>query len=167
MKNLFLALLSLFLFSCSDKGGDSNSNISLFNDCTFRLHHGELLKESSTASQKLYEQYFNNTSIQIPLFKHIEHTGYDIFVGVPVSTSVEGISKAVLKAHNSSLDNFKIDKNYCFNRYIVKGVYFTELAIKIDDKSLFYISSTTSNKLFADSLLNFRDLSKRISKGGM
>jgi hypothetical protein len=165
LKNLFFAILSLFLFSCSNKGGDSNSDIPLFNDCTFKLHSGELLTESNTATQRLYENYFNNTDIQIPLFKHIKHTEYDIFIGIPVGTSVEGMSKTVLEKHNSTLDNFKKDRNYCYNQYILNGLYITELAIKIDDKSLFYISSITSNKLFVDTLLNYRELSRRILKG--
>jgi len=165
MKNLFYAFLSLLLLSCSGKNIDKKSSITLFNDCIFNLTNGEILSEPNIAAQKLYENYFNNSEIQIPLFKHIKHVGYDIFVGIPVRTSVDDISKTVLEKHNRSLSNFISEKNSCYNQYLLNGSYIVEMAIRIDDKSLFYIAAITSNKILADSLLSFNELSGRITKG--
>ena len=155
----------MFLFSCFNKTVDNNIDIPLYNGYVFKLSNGEIFTDSNTSARKIYEKYFNKKAIQIPLFKHIKHSEYDLFVGIPVNTSIDEISKTVIEKHNIPLKNYKNDNNFCYNQYNSEDLYITELAIKVDEKSLFYISAITSSKIIADSILNNLELSRRIVKG--
>jgi len=165
MRNMLFVLLSLFIVSCFNKDEKQSLAVPLFNDQLFNMYDGELLEHLTPATQKMYEDYFNNTEIQIPLFKHIKHDKYDIFIGLPVNASVSGISEFVLEKHDGSLRNHRTDNNFCYNQYSEKGLYLTEYAIKLDNRSLFYIASITQSKIIADSLFNVSKLERRISKG--
>ena len=155
----------LFIVSCSNKNGDKDLTVPLFNDQEFKLYNGEMLSPVTSTTQKIYEKYFNNTVVQIPLFKHIKNNKYDIFIGIPVNTSVNEISKSVLEKHDSSLGNYKTENNFCYNQYNAQGLYLTEFAINVENKSLIFISSIAQSKIIADSLFSSWKLLQRIHKG--
>ncbi len=164
MKYIFLVSLAFVFAACSNKEKTDNSEVLLFNNFSFKLHNGEIVTESSTSIQKTFEKYFNNSAIQIPLFKHIKHTDFDIFIGVPVNTSISEINKVVLAKHNSTAKENQSNNDYCYSQYNSNGLYFTELAVNAGGKSIFYISSISSSESIADSLFNHSELSKRITK---
>lgn len=145
--------------SCTSK---KENELPLFNELSFKMSEGESNNEINSESKNLYFKYFNNQNIQVPLFRHISHKNYQIFIGIPFNSSIEAMTQAQSKKIDSMLINFKSDTSSFYNKYKVDEIYITEYAAKFASKSLIYISTMSDSRALTDSLFNELALSKRI-----
>ena len=145
--------------SCTSKKQDE---IPLFNELTFKIHDGEAIGEINSNTKNQYFKYFNNQPVQVPLFKYIKHTNYEIFIGIPYDTSIEVLVKSQIEKQDSSINNFKSDSLYYYKNYKRDAFYITEYAAKVAGKSLIYISTMSDSRKLTDSLFNESELSNRI-----
>jgi len=160
MKNIYILFLFVILFSCSTK---NRNEIHLFNGLRLKLNSQEHIVKIQPSVKDKYTSYFNSQTIQIPLFKHIIHSNYDIFVGIPFNTTIQELSKEKSKITCDTVYVFNSDSNSYYQKYIKNNLYITEYAKEYKDKGLLYISSVTKSKKISDSLFNQLDICKRIT----
>lgn len=151
---------SLILFlSCTNV---KNDEISLFNKLNFKILSGEYECEINSSTQDTYRRFFDNNKIQIPFFKHIKHSNYDIFIGIPYNTSLKQIIQDRIQNLDTLSTKFKSD-SVSFFKAFRKDIYFiSEYSIIVSNKTLIYVSTLSLSKEVSDSLFNYLSLSKRI-----
>lgn len=160
MKKIFIVILILSVISCTSK---KQNGLVLFNELTFKMYEGEANVEINDKTKDQYFKYFHNELIQIPLFKHIKHNNYEMFIGIPYKTSIRKIVTSQEEKQDSTKTNFNSDAQYYYNTNKKEGIYIAEYATKVDDKSLIYIATLSSSSGLRDSLFNESALSKRIN----
>lgn len=144
-------------------GSKKQHEIQLFNELTFQIYKGEAITDVNYNSKTQYFKYFNNQTIQIPLFKYIKHNDYEIFIGIPYNTSIENMLKNQLEKQDCTMTNFRIDSLAYYKKYVRDNFYITEYATKSPSKSLIYIATISKLANLSDSLFNELELVKRIN----
>lgn len=158
MKNPFLFLFLIFIISCSNI---KNNEIALFNETSFIIFEDEVICSIDFETKNKYTENFNNSNIQVPLFKYIKNNNYEIFIGIPYNTSIDLLYQKK-NGINDSLLNSKLDSLCYFKNYKRSEKYITEYVSKVDASSLIQISTMTISKEISDSLFNIFELSKRL-----
>lgn len=160
MKTSVIKILVLIsIISCS---GGKRDEIDLFNGLSFKMEEGETLANIDFITSDMYTKYFNSGNIQAPLFRHIKHAGYDIFIGIPYNTSIVAMVEDQLERKDSAITSFRSDSLRYYKNYKRDAYYITEYAAKAANKSLIYICTMSNTKELADSLFNELKLSERI-----
>ncbi len=163
MRMFFTLCLIASLIACSKEKEKSNE-VLLFNNIVFALQKGEVVEPIDEPVKNKYFKYLGNQNIQIPLFRYIKHTNYEIFIGLPFNTSIKDIVDSQLNKteakDTSSL--FQNSPSAFYKKNNKDDVYITAYASEIDKKSLIYITAITASKALSDSLFNQNELSKRI-----
>ena len=158
MRNSLLLLLIVSVLSCTT---EKRNEIPLFNEVTFILLEGENIVDIKPAITERYFSHFINHSFQIPLFRYIENSNYEIFIGIPYGTSIKKLINSQLINQDSSLIDSKSDSvSYYFKKHEKKSSYITEYAVNFEN-NLIYILSVTNSKEVSDSLFNYFELSER------
>jgi len=160
MKKISLVLLILTLISCT---GNKQNQVPLFNELSFKMQSGESNVEIDSDAKTQYQKYFTYQFIQIPLFKHIHHSDYEIFIGIPFNTSLDAMVKNQLQKPDSLKIYLKSDSTRFFNSYKTDSCYVTEFANKLASNTLIYVSVLTRSKELSDSLFKESELTKRIN----
>lgn len=160
MKNSIIVLIFLSILSCSD----INRNIiPLFNGITFEMNEGEEMGVITSSVKEIYAENFNNSEIQIPLFRYIKHSNYQIFIGIPYNTSINELTQNQLRKQEDLISNLKGDSLYFYDRYKRGDFYMTEYAAMFSNNSLIYISTISPSKELTDSLFIQSELLSRIN----
>lgn len=162
MKKLIL-FACVLIISCSNKKSD---NINLFNKISFKLYENEDVASRDEQVIKTYDYYLNNyTDIQIPLFKYIKHKDYEIFIGIPFSTSISDIKNIELTENdNLSIICNKSDSLYLYQQIKMNNLYVTKYFSNVGSKpSLLYFAAITKSKKISDSLFKRQEIEKRIT----
>jgi hypothetical protein len=160
MKNSVIILLVITILSCSR---EKKNEILLFNEIKFKINEGEAIGIVNSKIKNIYTENFNNSQIQVPLFKYIKHNNYEIFIGIPYNTSIEALVQNQLEKHDSIITNIKSDTLSYYIKYKRNGLYITEYAANVASNSLIYISTMSISKELTDSLFNKLDFSSRIN----
>ena len=160
MKYFYIVLLSISVISCTV---EKKNETPLFNGLTFNLYDGEAIEEINSRTGERYSCFFNDGIIQIPLYKYIKHSNYDIFIGIPYNTSIEALVKSKIAKQDSTDAYFKSDSVSFYKKYAKDGLYITEYASKIEDLSLIYIAAMSESRELSDSLFTETKLSERIN----
>lgn len=157
MKKILGAFVFLFIFSCSN---EKENEIPLFNGLTFQLNEGESIGEIDSRAKENYAQYFNSP-FQIPLFKYIKHSNYEIYIGLPYNTSIEVMTQYELNKQDSSLAklNLETDSISYYKEYEKYNFHIAEYAVKKEGNSLIYIATLSDSIGFITS----SNLSNRIN----
>ena len=102
MNKLFasILLLLLFTFSCTSEASPDNG-LSLFNDLIFNDNPEEVSQEITPESQTTYKQHFLHGELQIPLYRHLSHSKYDLFIGIPYRTSLADLKQDYFAVQDS------------------------------------------------------------------
>ncbi len=133
----------LLIFSCTS---EKEEYMHLFDGVNFRLKDGETVGKTDAKVLQKYNTYFNNLdSAQIPLFKYIRGTTYEIFIGLPLDFDInEILHHKILNIYslNKKLDP-KSDTSIYFLNYYDKqnNNYFEEYLIKPTETSLIYLAA--------------------------
>lgn len=159
MKKYLPVLGFIFFISCNSHNDNS---IALFNDLSFELGKGEKLAEITSGTQSNYAGFISQKKVQIPLFRYIKATGYDIYIGIPYNTSLSELNDSKLLGDSLSLEN-KVDSlSFNFNTFAKDSTYFCEY-IQKSQNNLLYILAVTESKQLLDSLFNYNVLAKRVN----
>jgi len=160
MKNSVIILLIITILSCSR---EKKNEIPLFNEITFKINKGEAIGVVNSKIKNIYTENFNNSEIQVPLFKYIKHNNYEIFIGIPYNTSIEELAQNQLEKQDSLMTNLSSDSLCYYKKYKRNDFYIAEYAAKVANNSLIYISTMSISRELTDSLFNKLDLSNRIN----
>ena len=158
MQKLITFVSLIFFLSCTQK---DSRDLNLFNKVSYQMQAGEAISIVSPKVSDLYKLYFNNQSIQVPLYKYIEHSKYVVFVGIPYNTSIGDLIKTKKESADCNELFFESDSASFFKKYYKDGLYVCEYAT-IVDKGTIYLASTTKHKEVADSLFSRLKMSNRI-----
>lgn len=166
MKIQYLWLIFvLFLGSCSGTKNNSANNSKVvhfgLND-KMCLIEGEQAQPNSKSGLIEYEQNCIPQTISIPLNKTIEAAKYQIYIGIPITSSLDKLKQAINqqykenileKRSNSKTQEFLIKSSYLYNYQVVhktksKNVFVFNLVSK-DAKLVkkFYDEKYLINKL--------------------
>jgi hypothetical protein len=160
MKNRLIILLLLFIFiSCNQK--KDNRYLSLFNNISFITETNERPAKVITPSIKdTYQSLYNQSSIQIPLFKCIQANEYTLYIGLPYNTSISKLIESQ-SAHQAHFSDFRSDSlTYYYLSQKTNDVYLAEYTVNCNG-NLIYVLAETKNSAVCDSLFNFDKLSNR------
>lgn len=160
MKNLIIVLIFLSILSCSDV---NRNIIPLFNEITFEMNEGEEMDVITSSIKDIYAENFNNSEIQIPLFKYIKHSNYQIFIGIPYNTSINKLTLNQMRKQEDLISNLKSDSLYFYDRYKRGDFYMTEYAAMFSNNSLIYISTISPSKELTNSLFIQTELKRRLN----
>lgn len=154
-----IAFFSLaLLLSCSHK---DSKELYLFNNASYQMQEGEFISTVRPKINDLYRSYFNNQSLQVPLFKYIHHSRYNVFIGIPYNTSIGNMINAKKLSSDCQDLVFEFDSHSFFKKYYKNRLYICEYATSLD-KGTIYLALTTGKKEISDSLFSKQKISKRI-----
>jgi hypothetical protein len=66
--------------------------VLLFNNISFKLNNNEKVVDIDKEKKDIFNSYFNEESIQIPLYRCIKSDNYLIFLAIPFNTSVKELA---------------------------------------------------------------------------
>lgn len=127
------------------------------------MNEGEEMGVITSSVKEIYAENFNNSEIQIPLFRYIKHSNYQIFIGIPYNTSINELTQNQLRKQEDLISNLKGDSLYFYDRYKRGDFYMTEYAAMFSNNSLIYISTISPSKELTDSLFIQSELLSRIN----
>lgn len=162
---IYLATVSILLNSCSTSNGNIPSDsFPLFNGFGFRLHRGEAISLLDSAVVNEYAKRWKGQPMQVPLYKHINHERYELFLGLPFNTSIRQawLTKSVL--NQTKIQVLESDSStfvYSVQHQDSASTY--ELFIE-KEGNLFYILALGNNKETLDSTFSYKSLSSRLEK---
>ena len=157
MRIITLFIVFLTLFGCVEK---DSSGIELFNGITFDLTENE--KEISI-SKTVELQYHKPDSIHnIPLFKYVMGEDYQIYIGIPIRTSVDKYYAAKKAEADSAFNAIKTDDSY-YNYQKVDSIYVVEMLIE-KEQNTFFIKGQTSNEGLLKTVLSDQNILKRFTQ---
>jgi hypothetical protein len=146
LKNLSIILFSVLLFTYSCINSD-RKRIKFSNDnLEFQLLSGENIIDKNIEIVEKYDSLFNNNeSFQNPLLNYINHKDYEIFIGLPISSSARLISNYKLKDIDTSNCNFIFENNTLFISFQNDSLYFSEYIREFKDNYLVSVSTISNN----------------------
>ncbi len=162
MKKVIALLCStMILCACTSK---KESEITLFNDITFKLIEGERSVNINAKAKENFHFYTSeHTSIQMPLFKNIESEYYTIYIGIPINTSIKQLA-ALKSSHIDNPLSFNTDEaSYLYISHYNRNKYISEYCKKIDNNTI-YVLTVSHTPETSDTLFNMEALSKRFNQ---
>lgn len=137
--------------------------ISLFNEIFFNLKDGEELATIDINKKDIFNSYFEDKSIQIPLFKCISSNNYLIFIGIPYNTSIKELYSDNL-THSLNMTYSESDSiNYFYKAYNNDNEQITIYTQNFSN-NLVYVLTVSNSAELSDSLFNIDKLSNRFLK---
>ncbi len=154
MKKNISYLFILFILACSNK---IEGGIDLFNGNVFALATNE--KEALLTEEVKLNYNAPEPADNIPLFKCIKGIGYDLFIGIPIETSID--KYYALKKANGIQDSnlIKTDSTY-YNYVLIDGTYYVEMLLE-KEKSLFFVKAQTAKQNILETVLSKEEITKR------
>lgn len=149
--------LTFLLFACKST---NDNKIDLFNEISFNIVKDE--KVVNNNSQKdYYLSFFENSPIQVPLFKSILSDNYAIYIGIPVNLSVKELYEYKISQVEKAWDTETDSTSYYYLKYFNNENYIVEYC-KIVNNSSIYILANSKEEIIVDSLFSKSNLSARI-----
>ncbi|MEO0728144.1 MAG: hypothetical protein AAFZ63_26595 [Bacteroidota bacterium] len=163
MNRLLIILFLLPLSSCSS-GAPNDNELPLFNNLVMQLNTDETVQSITPESQEIYQRHFSQGDIQVPLYRHISHTEYDLFVGIPYRTSLKDLKEGYFAIQDSTWSqlNTQIDSISYYRIYQDSSYYRAEYAAESEDGSLIYLAAVGDTTRFAAYTFSTFDLTSRI-----
>jgi hypothetical protein len=161
MKGVILYLIfSLTLVSCNSK---QDKSVLLFNEISFKLNDNEEAVKIDSKKKEIFNSYFDENSVQIPLFRCIKSDSYLIYVGIPFNTSIKELTKNSL-TQTLNQKFFEGDSvNYFYKVYSNEKEQITSYTRNFNN-NLVYVLTITNSTVLADSLFDIKKLSNRFKQ---
>lgn len=171
---LFLLLLAA-LTGCTTKktGALQSEDITVFNNIVFSLSPEDTISNITPEIRDRYLQMLHVGRIQVPLYRYIRSDDYELFLGIPVNTSIKEFYslREAEKNENAAIDKASLVRSIITDSlsylYTIRDgksekIYHEYLAT-FDDNLVYVLgvytmTGTTCN----DSLLSYTALSKRL-----
>lgn len=162
MKILIVVVVLSFV-SCTTNNTDE---IYLFNNIRFVLNNGEKVLDINNDIKYKYQSLVSSTeSVQFPLFRYIQSSRYEIFVGLPINTTIPNLLGATVVKGDSTNEvlEYKSDSTtYIYRKYGESGL--TEYIVDCNDNliSIFVLADSTNlgSALFSQKSLSSRLISQ-------
>lgn len=161
MTRIFVyTLLIIFFVGCASS---KKNDIMLLNNYHFKLAAGEKVEPNDKEIVNRYEKYFNNDdSLQIPLYRYIKSTDYEMFIGIPMTTTLPQVSR--LEMNRDTLLTARDTQTSSFKQYQKDSLYVTRYFTSPDRENLMAFFVLTKSEKISDSLFNEELFSERIYK---
>lgn len=163
VKHLFLFCFPVFmLFSCA---AEKKDRVSLYNGTIFSLMKDEKTSELFPKIKDRYARHFNNAGkIQVPLYKYVGHPDYDIFIGIPVNTTMQELSSAYQTENGDSTIAIYSDSLTFYKQARRDSLYITTYITSFGANTLLCLFGLTHSETTADTVFNKSSLSGRFQK---
>lgn len=150
----------MLLICCTSK---HDNNVFLFNDISFKLIDGEEVVTIDSIMKETFISFFDDKTVQVPLFRCIKADSYLIFIGIPFNTSVKELAHLNL---SQSLQQtfFESDSINYFYKAFHSEFEFITVYTKSFDNNLVYVLTTSNIALLSDSLFNMEAISNRFNE---
>ena len=160
-KIIVLLCAAATLYACTSK---KESEITLFNNITFKLMEGEKNISVNAKAKENFHFYINkHTPLQIPLFKNIQSKDYTIYLGLPINTTIKQLA-ALRSNHINNPSSFDTDKtSYLYISYQNKNKHISEYCKTINNNTI-YVLTISSTPETSKALFNIEALSKRFNQ---
>ena len=156
-KIVILFFIGLILLqACTKK---DPSFLKLFNDVGFQLIDGENNALVDTILADEYRSYVLNPDYEFPLYRHIEHENYQIFIALPFNMDTEKLFN--LEYFNLNEIAIINNNNSIFFKHQNKDRLVTEYLFQ-HNQSVFHFLCITDDEQIHNNLLSQENLSKRI-----
>ncbi len=164
-----LLILLLFLTGCNPKAPRvfETGEIPVFNNIVFSLTPHDTIGSITPEIQAGYALLLNSNRIQVPLFRYIKSSDYELFLGIPVNTSVKEFY--ALKATDSTARIQSDSLTYLFVTHADKEKMYCEYIADFDGNLVYLLGVRKSDTTMGipgtmvDTLLNYQALSKRFT----
>jgi hypothetical protein len=134
MKWFFLVLV-FCVFACTHPGDD---HITLFNGLKLGLAPQEKIVQQESNVIPVYNNLFNcYEKVQLPLYRYVYHPDYEIFVGIPLGTSIRDLFKLIAEKETLEFDFCKPNSNLYILRYQKEGNQIVAYLSEFENNSLF------------------------------
>lgn len=161
MKKLILLIIIGFTLSQCKK--PTLNTIQLFNGIEFKLEGEEKISNKDSISNEFFKSIFDQSTIQAPLFKNIAATTYNLYLGIPINTSINKILKYKSTLSPSDEKIFTDSTTFFLIKYKKDDDYILELAKNFDDNLIYVVAKTKSAKI-SDSLFQKEVILNRFHK---
>lgn len=159
-KEIAFLCVVLTLWGCTSK---KENEIMLFNNTTFKLMEGETVTSIDAKIKGHYYSYVStNTTIQIPLFKSITSENYNIYLGLPIHTTVKKLADFKLKEVDSPSFFDSDTTSYFYIRHQNGDDYVSEYCQTMGGNTI-YVLAVVNALSVSDSLFNLEALSNRLN----
>lgn len=159
-KTILHLLICLTTVSCAP---EKDTEISLFNNVSFKLSENETITKIDTEKKKEFRSFFEKKAIQIPLFRCIKGDNYLIFIGIPFNTSVKELTEYGMNKELKNITSKSDSTQYTYQSYSTKNTIVSTYAQNFDDNIVYILTASNSPKL-SDSLFNIEMLSSRFNQ---
>lgn len=138
-------------------------HVNLFNRISFKLIDGEKVLKIDERLEQKFKSFFNNSTVQIPLFRCVQNDNYIIYIGIPYNTSLRELANRSLE-QTSSKAFFEGDTiNEIYKSYIKEEDFLTSY-IRNFDNNLVYVLAVAHSEQLSDTLFNREEFSNRFVK---
>jgi len=151
-------MLSLNMAACTS---GPNQDLMLFNNLKFKMHEEEQAVEIDNDTREQFAAYFDDLSVQIPLYRCITGRNYTVFIGIPLNAAISELARQNL-ADIFNPTVFAGDSvTFLYKKYRGENEVVSIYSKNFDRNRIFILASTNSAEL-SDSLFNIKALSDRI-----
>lgn len=162
MRNLLLIVSFAFLISCHQKD-HSDEAIEIFNNHTFKLDKAESSIPLTDEIHQRYDSLIAGKELQIPLFKYVKSSNYNLYIGVPYKTSLKKIKDQEIFPGTLRTSQKGKSGKFMHKTYTAYGSFLAEYAENLEG-NLVYVLGISSSKPTADSVFSLKSFSNRIQK---
>lgn len=135
----------------------NHNQVELIDGTHLLLQEKEVLKTPDPLVGEQYTRLFNAGPIQIPLFKYLKHPDYELFVGLPIDSSIPEIWQ-----RDSSLTD--VTDSLFYRCYSIENLNIAEYASKTPQGTLLFIAYVSSSLPLSDPLFSLEMMSERLMK---
>lgn len=151
-------MLTLNMAACAP---GPNQDLRLFNNLIFKMREEEQAVEIDNDRREQFAAYFDDLSVQIPLYRCITGRNYTVFIGIPLNAAISELARQNL-ADIFNPTVFAGDSvTFLYKKYQGENEVVSIYSKNFDRNRIFILASTNSAEL-SDSLFNIKALSDRI-----
>jgi len=151
---------AITLVGCASQ---NEREVVLFNDITFELKDGEEILSIDYQTKEYFHSYFENTNIQVPLFRCIKAGDYIIYLGIPIHAGIDKL----IDLRQTTIDNYTAFESDSLTYFYISHQrdtdYITEYS-KAFENNFIYVLTVSNSGEISDSLFNRKEMSKRLGQ---
>lgn len=148
---LFL-VVAILAWQC-ENGRD---HIDFYTGQKFKIEYGEIATENTSQIIPQYHLFFNSyKNLQIPLFKFVKHNDYEIFIGMPVSTTITDLFHRIYEEpSNKVLISGKQNDSSYLIKYTRDNHFIVTYLSVLKDNSPICFSVMANDSMLIDEFFN-------------
>ncbi len=161
LKKIILVLFAaITLVGCTSQ---NEREVVLFNDITFELKDGEEIISIDSQTKEYFHSYFENTDVQVPLFRCIKAGDYIIYLGIPIRAGIDRL----IDLRQETINNYTAFESDSLSYFYISHQrdmdYITEYSEAFENNFIYVLAVSNSGEL-SDSLFNRKEISQRLGQ---